>query len=119
MKVVLYWSHTLQRCSDEKRIPNIIDHEEPAEFLYEDEEYAIIANKHPKAPIHYLIIPKKPIESIKTLKEEDKATAGGMFLIASKYAREQGIEDCKPVISCGKHQDIPHLHLHFLAGGLD
>lgn len=97
----------------------IIDREEPAEFLYEDEEYAIIANKYPKAPIHYLIIPKKPVESVKTLKEEDKATVGGMFLLASKFAKEQDIDDYKLVVNCGKHQDIPHLHLHFLAGKLE
>ncbi len=97
----------------------IIDREEPATFLYEDDKYIVINNKHPKAPIHYLIIPKKPIESIKSLNEDDGKVVGGMFLLASRFAKEQGIENYKLVFNCGKHQDIPHLHLHFLAGDLE
>ena len=96
----------------------IINKEAPAKFLYEDSDYIIINNKYPKAPIHYLVIPKKSIQSIKTLEDHDRDIVGGMFTLASKFAKEQNIEDYKLVFNCGIHQDIPHLHLHFLAGKL-
>jgi histidine triad (HIT) family protein len=97
----------------------IIDKEEPAKFLYEDAEYIIIDNKYPKTPVHYLIIPKKPIESLSKMIEKDKEIVGGMFLLASKFAKENNFVDYKLVFNHGKHQNKPHLHLHFLAGDME
>ena len=97
----------------------IIDREEPAKFLYEDNNYLIIQNKYPKTPIHYLIIPKKPIPSIPETKADDKIILGGLLLLANTFAQKQGIVDYKLVFNCGKHLHIPHLHLHFLAGDID
>jgi histidine triad (HIT) family protein len=94
----------------------IIDREEPGVFLYEDDTCVIIDNKYPKTPIHYLVIPKKPIPSIATLEEADIEIVGKLFLVASRFAKEKGIVDYKLVFNCGKYQDIPHLHLHFIAG---
>ena len=97
----------------------IIDKEEPAKFLYEDDNYIVIDNKYPKTPIHYLIIPKKPILSISESVNEDKEILGGLLLLASRFAKKQKIKDYKIVFNCGKHLHIPHLHLHFLAGDID
>jgi len=97
----------------------IIDKEEPAKILYEDDSYIIIDNKYPKAPIHYLIIPKKLILSISETTESDQKILGGLLLLANTFAKEQGIVDYKLVFNCGKHLHIPHLHLHFLAGDID
>lgn len=96
----------------------IIDKEEPAKFLYEDDDYIIIDNKYPKAPIHYLIIPRKPIKSLSTIEENDKEIVGGMFLLASRFAKENNFVDYKLVFNAGRHQNKPHLHLHFLAGDI-
>lgn len=97
----------------------IIDREEPGVFLYEDEDYVVLDNKYPKTPIHYLIIPKRLIPSIPEATEEDIETIGGLFILAKKFAEENEIKDYKLVFNTGKHQDIPHLHLHFLAGDID
>ena len=59
----------------------IIDKETPAKFLYEDDNYIIIDNKYPKAPIHYLIIPKKLILSISESVNEDQEILGGLLLL--------------------------------------
>ena len=96
----------------------IIDKKEPAKILYEDGSYMIIDNKYPKAPIHWLIIPKKHIASISSAREADKEILGGLLLLAKKFDRKKKIKDYKLVFNCGKHQHIPHLHLHFLAGKL-
>ncbi len=97
----------------------IIDKEELATFLYEDKDFIIIDNKYPKTPIHYLIIPKKQISSITEATTDDINTLGNLLLLASTFAKDQKIIDYKLVFNCGKHQDIPHLHLHFLAGNIE
>ena len=94
----------------------IIDKEEPARFLYEDDDFIIIDNKYPKADIHYLIIPKRPIPSVPEAEEEDREVLGGMILLAKHFAEGENIKDYKLVFNTGKHQQVPHIHLHFLAG---
>lgn len=97
----------------------IINREEPAKFLYEDKDYVVIDNKFPKTPIHYLIIPKKVIPSIPEASEDDVEILGGLLLLAKRFAEQENIKDYKLVFNTGKHQDIPHLHLHFLAGDIE
>ena len=96
----------------------IIDREEPGTFLYEDDTYVILDNKYPKTPIHYLIVPKKPIPSIADAEESDRDILGGMLLLAAAFAKKQNIKDYKLSFNCGKYIHIPHLHLHFIAGEL-
>ena len=97
----------------------IIDREEPAKILYEDKNYIIINNKYPKTPIHYLIIPKKPIHSIPKTTKADEKILGGLLLLANTFAKKQKIKDYKLVFNCGRHLHVPHLHIHFLAGNID
>jgi histidine triad (HIT) family protein len=33
----------------------------PSKFLYQDKEVVAFADLHPQAPIHVLIVPKKPV----------------------------------------------------------
>jgi histidine triad (HIT) family protein len=94
----------------------IIDREEPAKILFENEDYIIIDNKYPKAPIHYLLIPKKVIPSITEAVPEDTQLLGGLLLLAGSFAAENKIKNYKLVFNCGKYLHIRHLHLHFLAG---
>ena len=42
----------------------IIDRELPSKIVYEDDKCIAIEDIAPKAPIHILIIPKKPIQKI-------------------------------------------------------
>ncbi len=50
----------------------IIKKEIPADMNYEDENFIAFKDIHPKAPFHFLIIPKKHIQSIEHIEEEDK-----------------------------------------------
>ena len=42
----------------------IINKEIPADILYEDELALAFSDINPQAPIHFLVIPKKPITTI-------------------------------------------------------
>lgn len=98
----------------------IAKREIPATFVYEDEEIFAIHDIHPLAPVHVLIISKKPIPNIAEMKEEDAALVGKMFLVARDLARDLNIseEGYKLLIRVGKHggQEVPHLHLHLIGG---
>lgn len=100
----------------------IINKEIPADIVYEDDLVFAFKDAHPLAPVHILIIPKKHIESINNLQENDRdeKIMGRMFIIAKKIAQEFKIDKMgyKLLIRTGKHggQEVPHIHLHLIGG---
>jgi histidine triad (HIT) family protein len=98
----------------------IIRKEIPKEFRYEDDDIMAFDDIHPMAPVHVLIIPKKPIESIATMADGDERIVGKMFLVARDIARDLNISEkgYKLLIRVGKEggQEVSHLHLHLLGG---
>ncbi|MFZ2208823.1 MAG: histidine triad nucleotide-binding protein [Porticoccaceae bacterium] len=97
----------------------IINREVPSEILYEDEHCIAIRDIAPKAPVHLLIIPRKPIAKLCDASGEDLALLGHLLLAASAVARQVGVEDAFRVIvnnGAGAGQTVFHLHLHLLAG---
>jgi len=95
----------------------IINKEQSAELVYEDEEVIGIKDINPKAPIHLLIIPKKHIPSIKEIKEQDKELMGCLVFAAKKIAKDKGLPGYKLIFHVGREggQIIDHIHLHLLA----
>lgn len=96
----------------------IINRQIPAKIAYEDEKYIVIHDISPQAPVHVLVIPKKPIPTINDVTAEDAELVGGMFRIASKVMNDLGHHDFRTVFNCGPgaQQTVFHLHLHVLAG---
>lgn len=98
----------------------IIKKEIPSPFVFEDEQMVAFKDISPKAPVHLLIVPKKHIESVAKLAEDDKILIGEMIWRAKILAEEQGIAEdgYKLVFNCGEHggQVVKHLHLHLLGG---
>ncbi|MBN2267108.1 MAG: HIT domain-containing protein [Candidatus Babeliaceae bacterium] len=97
----------------------IIDREIPAKIIAENNDVVVIEDIAPKAPIHYLIIPKNPIRDIQSMTESDFKLANALFRMAQQLSREiSGAEHFRVLINSGTGvgQSVPHLHLHFLAG---
>ena len=96
----------------------IINRQIPAKIAYEDDSYIAIHDISPQAPVHFLVIPKKPIATLNDLQPADAALVGGLFPLASKLVRELGHTDFRTVFNCGPGagQTVFHLHLHVLAG---
>ncbi len=96
----------------------IISGEIPSEFVYEDEWCVCIKDIAPQAPIHLLIIPRKPIAKVADANAEDQALLGHLLLTAGNIARDLGVEDAfRLVINNGEKagQTVFHLHVHLLA----
>ena len=97
----------------------IIRKEIPAHIVYED--YLVLAFRDisPQAPIHILVIPKKPIVNIATATAEDQALLGHLLLTAQQVAQKLGLTNgYRIVINTGADggQTVYHLHLHILGG---
>ncbi|MFT5519699.1 MAG: histidine triad (HIT) family protein, partial [Enterobacterales bacterium] len=64
----------------------IIDGEIPADFIYKDEYLVVIKDIYPKAPVHVLMIPRKPIINLDDLDENDQSLMGYMMLKVPEIA---------------------------------
>ena len=96
----------------------IINGEIPCEKLYED-KYCIAFNDiAAQAPVHFLVIPKKPLVSLNECLEEDKDLLGHLLLIGKNIAKSKNLNNWRTVINTGKEsgQTVFHLQIHFLAG---
>ncbi|OIO49436.1 histidine triad nucleotide-binding protein [bacterium (Candidatus Gribaldobacteria) CG_4_10_14_0_2_um_filter_41_16] len=93
----------------------IVEKRLPAEIVFEDEFFLVFKDIHPRAPIHYLIIPKDHIESIASDNSEE--IVKDLIKVAKKIVVGQGIDGYKLVFNVGEKQNVPHMHMHFLAGG--
>ena len=91
----------------------------PAQRLYEDEHCIAINDANPQAPVHVLVIPKKPIAKLSDAAEEDRELLGHLMLVVAKIAKQLAVENgFRVVINNGAEggQTVFHLHLHLIAG---
>ncbi|MFO0727307.1 MAG: histidine triad nucleotide-binding protein [Myxococcota bacterium] len=97
----------------------IIDREIPAKIVFEDERVLAFHDVSPQAPVHVLVIPKKPIDRAENLSPADEALVGHMVVVASQLAKELGLHSgYRLVMNNGADggQTVFHLHLHLLGG---
>jgi histidine triad (HIT) family protein len=96
----------------------IIDREIPSKFAHEDELCVAIHDVNPQAPVHVLIIPKKPVPRVSAATPADQALLGHLLLIAAEVARKLGVDETgyRIVINSGRDggETVPHMHVHLL-----
>jgi len=94
----------------------IINRQEPADIIYEDEQVLGFKNIRREANIHLIFVPKKHIE----WKEKDLEVLSGVISAAKKVAIDMKIFGaCKLIFNIGETGHIPHIHLHLLGGWKD
>jgi histidine triad (HIT) family protein len=79
----------------------------------------VIKDLHPKAPIHYLIIPKKHVESLCTMETHDLPLMTHVMEMAHSLAQQlPDPASCRLIMNNGKDvgQSIFHTHVHFISG---
>jgi histidine triad (HIT) family protein len=106
--------------ADKTIFSRIIDGEIPGTFVYQDEHCVAIRDINPAAPVHVMVIPRKPIPSIAHLEPEDHALAGHLLMVVKKVAQQEGLAErgYRVVINVGDEggQTVPHLHVHVMGG---
>jgi histidine triad (HIT) family protein len=98
----------------------IIRKEIPVDVVFEDDLCLAFHDINPVAPVHILVIPKKPIEKLSDVKPEDKDLLGHLMLTAAKIAASRNLDagGYRLVINNGASagQTVFHLHIHILGG---
>lgn len=97
----------------------IIKREIPANIIYEDELAIAFHDIHPQAPVHVLVVPKKPIPKLADAIPEDHRILGHLLMTAKRVADDLGLTNgYRVVINTGEDggQTVYHLHLHVLGG---
>ncbi len=99
----------------------IINAELPSTKIAENDDILVIKDIHPKAPIHYLIIPKKHMQDIQAMGTSDFFYGSKLLAMAQQLSKTvAGAEDFKLHVNSGKGagQIVMHVHVHFIAGRL-
>jgi len=97
----------------------IIRREIPAHIVYEDDLVLAFKDVNPQAPVHILVIPKKPIAKLSQAESEDAALLGHLLLTVKRVAEEAGLKNGYRVVintDADGGQTVYHLHLHILGG---
>ena len=97
----------------------IIRREIPANIVYEDDFALAFKDIQPQAPVHILVIPKKPIVKLDEAESQDQALLGHLLLTAKRVAKEAGLENGYRIVintDADGGQTVYHLHLHILGG---
>lgn len=91
----------------------------PSKTLFEDDTVKAFYDIEPKAPVHFLVIPKQHIASAAEINASNSAVVSHVYEVIALLAKEQKIENGFRVISnVGEDagQTVKHLHFHVLGG---
>lgn len=92
--------------------------EAQADLVYEDDRALAFRDVNPQAPVHILVIPRKPIARLSLAEEGDEALLGHLLNVAGRVASEAQLADYRVVVNdgAGAGQTVFHLHLHVIGG---
>ncbi len=98
----------------------IANHDIPSDIVYEDERVVAFNDINPQAPVHLLIIPRKPISTINDIETADESLVGYLVSVAKKLAEKNDLSEpgYRIVMNCNQQggQTVFHIHLHLLGG---
>lgn len=97
----------------------IISKELPADVVFENERILVIKDIYPVAPVHLLLIVKKPIANVQAMQPEDLPLLAEIGKIAQQMAELFEIEEGYRLLTnngSSAGQTIFHLHFHLIGG---
>lgn len=105
--------------SDDTIFGKIARGEMSANIVYEDDVCLAFRDLYPAAPMHILVIPRKPIPRLCDASAEDQMLLGHLMLVANQVAAQEGLGDKFRLVvnnGAGAGQSVFHLHLHVIGG---
>lgn len=89
-----------------------------ASFLHQDEHCVAFRDVAPQAPLHLLVIPRRPLSRLSDATSADASLLGHLLVTAKDLAAKHGHPDARIVVNNGAAagQSVFHLHVHVLAG---
>lgn len=106
---------------DNNIFAKILRGEIPSKTVYEDDFALAFHDINAQAPTHVLVIPKGKYVSFADFSDHaPDALIAGFIRAVGKVAKDLGLEDngYRLLANAGHdaHQEVPHLHIHILAG---
>ncbi|MDR2817290.1 MAG: HIT domain-containing protein [Oscillospiraceae bacterium] len=98
---------------------DIADGKLKAKILYKDEKIMAFYDLEAVAPIHFLVMSRAHIVSVKAINKENSSTVSGIFEVIAALAKKLELVDgFRVVANSGKlaGQTVNHLHFHVLGG---
>ena len=97
---------------------SIINKKIPATVVMENDEVIVINDINPKAPVHYLVIPKKHIADFMGLTDENEKILHSVRKMIQKIGMSMPGQSFRLLLNNGADagQSVFHLHFHMLAG---
>jgi diadenosine tetraphosphate (Ap4A) HIT family hydrolase len=106
---------------DQNVFAKILRGEIPCRKVFEDSHVLAFHDINPQAPVHVLVIPKRPYVSLADFSAQaSEAEIAGFWRAVGAIARELKLE--KPgyrvLANAGpdSHQEVPHFHVHIFGG---
>lgn len=87
----------------------------PSKPVYQDEDFIVIPDIHPAAPVHLLVIPKKHVQDVM---EADDTVLAMVLTVIKKVIKENRIKDFRLVHNGQGAAAIAHFHVHVM-GAVD
>jgi len=97
----------------------IVRGEIPSRKVYEDDDMLAFHDINPVAPVHFMIIPKKHVDSLAVAGDADAPVLGRIMAMAGRLAKSAGATDgFRTIVNTGRvgRQDVYHLHIHIIGG---
>ena len=109
---------TTQAMANDTIFGKILKGEIPCDEVYSDDLCLAFRDIAPTAPVHVLVIPRQPIESLRSAAASDQTLLGHLLLVAARVAKQEGLMDFRTVINSGEAagQTVFHLHVHVIGG---
>lgn len=104
--------------ADDTIFSRVLRGEIPCDEVYGDEDCLAFRDIQPQAPVHVLVVPRRPIVNLSEAEEQDAPLLGHLLLVAAKVARQEGLAAWRTVINngAGAGQSVFHLHVHVIGG---
>ncbi|MEG2633690.1 MAG: histidine triad nucleotide-binding protein [Oscillospiraceae bacterium] len=89
----------------------------PSDKIYEDDSVVAFNDIDPKAPVHFLVIPKQHIDSCADIDVTNSGVVAHIFEVISEIAKDKKLDSFRVVSNTGEQagQSVKHLHFHVLA----
>jgi histidine triad (HIT) family protein len=88
--------------------------------LHEDDLCFAIRDINPRAPIHFMVIPKEHIPTVADIGDQHGGLLARLVTVANQIVEREGIAErgYRLVLNVGREggQAIYHLHMHVLGG---
>lgn len=88
---------------------------DPSKLIWENGQFAVFKDIHPKAPVHVLVVPKRHVVNLDDL--DDSELAAGFLSASREVAAKIGVAGAYRFhVNNGRAagQEIDHLHAHLL-----